>query len=250
MKPPEFSALIVDDEIHNRIVLEKMLQQHIPGVATIYQAGTVQESMDLIEQHKPQLVFLDIQMQGETGFDLLQQIPQPCFEVIFVTAYDQFAIKAFRFNAVDYLLKPIVLQELKAAVSKAFQKLDPNHGNINRMREQWYNGKKFSESITIPTAEGFSVMPLEDIIYCQASSNYTIIHAKGEKKIVSSQTLGYYEELLAEHNFFRAHRSYLINLAQVSSFKKGEGGFIIMRNGDEVELARNNKNEFMQLFKG
>ena len=150
----------------------------------------------------------------------------------------------------DYLLKPIVLQELKAAVSKAFQKLDPNHGNINRMREQWYNGKKFSESITIPTAEGFSVMPLEDIIYCQASSNYTIIHAKGEKKIVSSQTLGYYEELLAEHNFFRAHRSYLINLAQVSSFKKGEGGFIIMRNGDEVELARNNKNEFMQLFKG
>lgn len=252
--PGQLTALIVDDEHHNRVVLEKMLQQHAPVIHTIYLADTVKQAIGLVREHQPQLVFLDIQMQGETGFDLLQQVSDLNFQVIFVTAHDNYAIKAFRFNAVDYLLKPVVVNELKEAVEKAIKKTG-NHSatsrdNINRLQQQMYNGKGITDSITIATAEGFLVIQIRDIVYCQASNNYTVIHLAGKKKITSSQTLGYYEELLAENTFFRTHRSYLVNLAHVTSYKKGEGGYIIMTNGDEVELARNHKTDFMQLFKG
>jgi two-component system LytT family response regulator len=250
----ELTALIVDDELHNRIVLEKMLRQHTPVIKAIYQADTVKQAILLVNEYQPQIIFLDIQMQGETGFDLLQQISDFNFEVIFVTAYDNYAIKAFRFNAVDYLLKPVVVNELKEAIEKAIKKLgshpDVNRDNINRLYQQMYNNKGLTDSITIATPEGFFVIQIRDIVYCQASNNYTIIHLADKKKIISSQTLGYYEELLTDSNFFRTHRSYLINLSHVSSYKRGEGGYIIMTNGDEVELARNHKTNFMHLFKG
>jgi two-component system LytT family response regulator len=252
--PGQLTALIVDDEIHNRIVLEKMLQQHTPAINAIYQADTVKQAIQLIGEYQPQIVFLDIQMKGETGFDLLQQIGDYSFEVIFVTAHDNYAIKAFRFNAVDYLLKPVVVNELKEAIEKAIKKLASRSGNyrdnINRVYQQMYNNKGLTDSITIATSEGFLVLQIRDIVYCQASNNYTIIHLKDKKKIISSQTLGYYEELLADRTFFRTHRSYLINLPHVISYIKGEGGYIIMANGDEVELTRNHKTDFMNLFKG
>jgi two-component system LytT family response regulator len=241
-------------ELTALIVVEKMLRQHTPVIKAIYQADTVKQAMLLVNEYQPQIIFLDIQMQGETGFDLLQQISDFNFEVIFVTAYDNYAIKAFRFNAVDYLLKPVVVNELKEAIEKAIKKLgshpDTNRDNINRLYQQIYNNKGLTDSITIATSEGFFVIQLRDIVYCQASNNYTIIHLADKKKIISSQTLGYYEELLTESNFFRTHRSYLINLSHVTSYKRGEGGYIIMTNGDEVELARNHKTNFMHLFKG
>ncbi len=250
----QLTALIVDDELHNRIVLEKMLVQHKPEISTIYQADTVKQAILLINEYHPQIIFLDIQMQGETGFDLLQQIGDYNFEVIFITAHDHYAIKAFRFNAVDYLLKPVIVNELKEATEKAIKKLDNYSANyrdnIKRLYQQMYNSKELTNSITISTLEGFHVIKIRDIVYCQASDNYTIIHLADKKKITSSQTLGYYEELLTESTFFRTHRSYLINLPHVTSYKKGEGGYIIMSNGDEVELARNHKTNFMHLFKG
>ena len=251
--PAQLTAVIVDDELHNRNVLEKMLQQHTPVISAIYQADTVKQAIQLISEYRPQIIFLDIQMQGETGFDLLQQIGDYNFEVIFVTAHDNFAIKAFRFNAIDYLLKPVVVNELKEAVEKAIKKLgnngNANLDNINRLYQQLSHSKE-TNSITIPTSEGFLVTQIRDIVYCQASNNYTIIHLAEKKKIISSQTLGFYEELLSDSNFFRTHRSYLINIAHITSYKKGEGGYIIMTNGDEVELGRNHKNDFMHLFKG
>lgn len=252
--PGQLIALIVDDEHHNRVVLEKMLRQHVPMISAIYQADTVKMALQLVNEHQPQIIFLDIQMQGETGFDLLQQTGDYNFEIIFVTAHDNYAIKAFRFNAVDYLLKPVVVNELKEAAEKAIKKLGNHPGthrdNINRLYRQMSNGKGTMDSITIATSEGFLVLQVRDIVYCQASNNYTVIHLADNKKITSSQTLGYYEELLADNAFFRTHRSYLVNLAHVTSYKKGEGGYIIMTNGDEVELARNHKTNFIQLFKG
>lgn len=251
--PAQLTAVIVDDELHNRNVLEKMLQQHTPVIGTIYQADTVKQAIQLVSEYRPQIIFLDIQMQGETGFDLLQQIGEYNFEVIFVTAHDNYAIKAFRFNAIDYLLKPVVVNELKEAVEKAIKKLGNNESanldNINRLYQQLSHAKE-TNSITISTSEGFLVSQIRDIVYCQASNNYTIIHLADKKKIISSQTLGFYEELLSDSNFFRTHRSYLINIAHITSYKKGEGGYIIMTNGDEIELARNHKNDFMHLFKG
>ena len=246
--------LIVDDELNNRIVLEKMLLQCIAVAIEIYQAATVNEAVEVINMHHPRIVFLDIHMQGESGFDLLQQLPAYDFEVIFITAHDNYAMKAFRFNAVDYLLKPVVAGELKEAFEKAILRTGhhapSSHENINRLYLQLANNAVLAEVISIATAEGFIVLPVKDILYCQASSNYTYIHINDGKKILSSQTLGYYEELLKDHHFFRAHRSYLINLPHVSSYKKGEAGSITMRNGDEVELSRNNRNDFIQLFKG
>ena len=252
--PDQLTALIVDDELHNRMVLEKMLRQHVPVIHSIYQADTVAKAIRLVTEYRPPVIFLDIQMQGETGFDLLQQITNYDFEVIFITAHDNYAIKAFRFNAVDYLLKPVVVGELKEAVEKALKKLgahlNGNRDNINRVYQQIYNNKGLADSLTIATSEGFLVIQIRDIVYCQASNNYTVIHLVDRKKITSSQTLGYYEELLTDNIFFRTHRSYLVNIAHVSSYKKGEGGYIVMSNGDEVELARNHKNNFMHLFKG
>jgi len=252
--PGQLTALIVDDEIHNRNVLEQMLRKHTPVISSIYQADTVKQATQLINEYQPKIVLLDIQMNGETGFDLLQQIGDFNFEVIFITAHDNYAIKAFRFNAVDYLLKPVVVNELIEAIEKAIKKLSGHSGNyrdnINRLSQQMHNSKEFTDSITIATTEGFLVLRVRDIVYCQASNNYTIIYLADHKKVTSSQTLGFYEELLSDSNFFRTHRSYLINIAHVTSYKKGEGGYITMTNGDEVELGRNHKTDFMHLFKG
>ncbi len=248
------NVLVVDDELNNRIVLERMITQHIPFATDIYQAASVEEALLSIRNNHPKIVLLDIQMQNETGFDLLQQVPHFDFEVIFVTAHDNYAIKAFRFNAVDYLLKPVVVTELKEAMEKALKRLNNNHRstqeNINRAYQQLQHNKGMSNNITIATAEGFVVVPLSNIIYCQASSNYTVIYLQQQQKIISSQTLGYYEELLPNNNFFRAHRSYLLNLTHVKSYRKGEGGTIVMSNNDEIELARNRKANFFELFKG
>ncbi len=176
------------------------------------------------------------------------------FQVIFVTAHDKYALKAFRFHAVDYLLKPLVAHELKEAVNKAINSRTDariNFGDtVNTLYRQLYKNEGLSENLTVTTIDGFKVIPLSNIIYCQANSNYTNIYLTGKEKMISSQTLGYFDELLENRKFFRAHRSYLINLLHVSSYKKGEGGFIIMSNGDEVELSRNNKTFFMEMFKG
>jgi len=246
-------VLIVDDEVHNHVVMQSMLQQHVPFVTEIYKAATVDEALKIINAFHPRIIFLDVQMHNETGFDLLQQISNFDFEVIFVTAHDKYAIRAFRFHAVDYLLKPLVAHELKEAVNKALIQLSSRlhdfKETVNRIYTQLYKNDGLAESLTITTVEGFKVTQLNSIIYCQASSNYTTIYLTDKQKITSSQTLGHFEELLGDKRFFRAHRSYLINLLHVSSYKKGEGGFIIMSNGDEVELSRNNKNSFMQVFK-
>jgi two-component system LytT family response regulator len=246
-------VLIVDDELHNGVVLEKMLLEHFPFISEIRYAATVSEALQSINLYPPHIVFLDIQMHHETGFDLLQQTPDFNFEVIFVTAHDNYAIKAFRFHAVDYLLKPLVVHELKEAVTKAVQRRGSLHHkiseNLNRLYLQLYKDEGDLENLTITTTEGFKVIALANIIYCQASSNYTNIIVDCNQKITSSQTLGYFEELLENKNFFRAHRSYLINLAHVRSYQKGEGGLIVMSNGDEVELSRNHKMNFMHFFK-
>ncbi len=247
-------VLIVDDELHNHVVLQKMLQQNFPFVTDIFHASTVNEALCNINAQHPEIVFLDVQMNNETGFDLLQQVPDIDFKVIFVTAHDSYAIKAFRFHAVDYLLKPVVVQELIEAVNKATVKQSHSQqllqNNLNSLYRKLYKNDGLPDSLTITTMEGFEVTPLASIIYCQANSNYTDIFLIGKQKITSSQTLGYFEELLDNRKFFRVHRSYLVNLLHVSSYKKGEGGSIMMSNGDEVELSRNKKVSFMEMFKG
>lgn len=246
-------AFITDDELQSRILLRKMLQQYFPEIKIAGEASTVDEALKGIQQHKPDIVFLDIQIKEQTGFDLLNQLSEINFALIFTTAFDKYALKAFRFNAIDYLLKPIVTEELIEAVNKINQRSAAASAASKEQVQQLYydikNPKKIHDKIAVPTAEGFIVIPINEIVYCRASSNYTEFFFNDKKSILSSYTLKQYDELLTPQSFFRAHRSYLINLKHVQMYRRGEGGEILMSNGDQIDLSHNNKEAFLELFK-
>lgn len=246
-------AFIIDDEIQSRNILNRMLHHSFPEIALLGEASTVEEGLIGIRENCPNVVFLDIQMKGETGFDLLYRLNEINFALIFTTAFDKYAIKAFRFNAIDYLLKPIVKEELIQAVNKVKQKITPvgptSKGQVEQLYQDIKNPGKIHNKIAIPTSDGFVIIPIEDIVYCRASSNYTEFCLTNKKSILSSYTLKQYDEILTAQSFFRAHRSYLINMAHVKIYRKGEGGEIVMSNGDEIELSRTHKEEFMHILK-
>lgn len=246
------TSFIIDDESQSRSFLRKMLHQYFPEIRVTGEASTVAEGLKGILQYNPDIVFLDIQMNGETGFDLLSRLQKIDFALIFITAYDQYAIKAFRFNAIDYLLKPMVTEELIEAVNKVKQKIAYKQPDSKDLVDQLYKDlqepRKIHDKIAIPTIDGFIIIPINEIIYCQASSNYTEFYLTDGKCILSSYTLKQYDEILNCQSFFRAHRSYLINMAHVKIYKKGDGGEIVMSNGDEIELSRTHKMEFLHLL--
>jgi two-component system LytT family response regulator len=245
-------AFIIDDEFQSRSFLNNMLRQYCPEISLVGEASTVDEGFDGIKKYDPNIVFLDIQMNGETGFDLLKRFQVINFALIFTTAFDQYAIKAFRFNAIDYLMKPIVTDELIEAVNKVKQQTTPSPPVSKVQVEQLHNDikdkKKIHDKLAIPTTEGFTIIPVNEIVYCRASSNYTEFFLADKKCILSSYTLKQYDEILTSQFFFRAHRSYLINLAHVKLYRKGEGGEIVMSNGHEIELSRTHKDEFLHLL--
>lgn len=246
------TTFIIDDEFQSRNFLHRMLQEYFPEMEIVGEASSVKEGLQGIKQYKPDIVFLDIQMQDGTGFDLLGRLPEIDFAIVFVTAYDQYAIKAFRFNAIDYLLKPIVSEELIEAVNKVKQRIVSSKTDSKKLVDQLYqdiqNPKKVHDKIAISTLEGFIIVPINEIIYCQANSNYTRFYLNDKRSILSSYTLKQYDEMLTAQSFFRAHRSYLINMAHVKMYKKGEGGEVVMSNGDEIELSRTHKAEFLHLL--
>jgi two-component system LytT family response regulator len=245
-------AFIIDDEFQSRNFLNNILQQYFPDISLVGQASTVEEGLKGIKEQQPNIVFLDIQMKGETGFDLLSRLPAINFALIFTTAFDQYAVKAFRFNAIDYLLKPILTDELIAAVNKVKQQtaaLQPvSKVQVEQLYQDIKNPHKIHDKIAIPTGEGFIIIPLNEIVYCHADSNYTKFYLTDKKCILSSYTLKQYDEILTTQSFFRAHRSYLINLAHVKMYRRGEGGEIVMSNGHEIELSRTHKDEFLHLL--
>ena len=249
---PEIKAFIVDDEYQGRIILSKMLLQHLPEIRLVGEAETVEEAYEKINDLDPELVFLDIQMKNETGFELLKKFSKIQFNIIFTTAHNEYALKAFRFNAVDYLLKPLILSELVEAVEKVKNNLSSRQffstTQVSQLNEDIRNPKKHLDKITIPTSEGFIVLSIADIIYCEANGNYTEFHLLGNHKILSSYTLKQYHEILIDQHFLRVHRSYLINTTFIKEYKRSGGGIIIMTNGKEIELARQHKEEFLQLF--
>lgn len=248
----KLTAFIIDDEFQSRSILHKMLQQYVPDITLVGQASTVEKGLQGIKEFNPHIVFLDIKMNGETGFDLLNRLPAINFSLIFTTAFDKYAIKAFRFNAIDYLLKPIVAEELIEAVNKmrqrTFATLPTSKGQVEQLYNDIQNPQKVHDKLAIPTAEGFMVIPVEEIVYCHANSNYTEFYLTNKKQIMSSYTLKQYDEMLTSQSFFRAHRSYLINLAHVKMYRKGQGGDIVMSNGHEIELSRTHKDEFLHLL--
>ncbi len=245
-------VLVLDDEVNNQQVLSCLLEAEFPGRFQIHFAANVQDAISVIGTISPQILFLDIRLRNETGFDLLLQKPDLNAQVIFVTAHDQFAVKAFRFNAADYLLKPILAYELRQAVEKVLKTILQSPSANRRETHVFTSDQKSKKDsplfVSIASADRFTVVATRDIVYCRASSNYTTLFITDGQKLISSQTLGYYETLLTGSGFIRVHRSYLIQLSHVKSYKKGDSGGIIMSNGDEVELARQHRALFFELF--
>jgi two-component system LytT family response regulator len=246
------NAFIVDDEYQSRNFLGNLLAKNFPEIELAGQAANVKDGLAGIKKHQPEIVFLDIQMNGETGFDLLNSLPAINFALVVTSAFDRFAVKAFRFNAIDYLLKPIVADELLEAVNKikqkALQTQQVSKSQVEQLYQDMANPQKVHDKIAIPAPEGFIIIPVQEIVYCRANGNYTEFLLADKRCILSSYSLKQYDEILTTQSFFRAHRSYLVNLAHVTMYKRGEGGVIQMSNGHEIELSRTHKNKFLHLL--
>ena len=247
-------TLLIDDELNGREVLEQLLKQYCKSVTIAGSANSIITGIQKINELKPELVFLDIQMPGGTGFDILKQVKNIDFEVIFVTAHDQYAIKAFKCSAVDYLLKPINIDELKNAVSNAEKKLlskqeDLRIGfllnQIDRTKSKWSLDK-----IILPILNGYEILDAADITYCKSEANYTRFYFKDGSNKLASKTMKEFDEILAGNNFFRAHRSYMVNLNFVSKYLRGKGGTLIMKDGIEITVASERKDELIKLMFG
>ncbi|MDO8999209.1 MAG: LytTR family DNA-binding domain-containing protein [Bacteroidota bacterium] len=240
-------ALIVDDEEKSRVTLNSLLTMYCPTVEVIDLCDSVNSALISIANQKPDLVFLDVEMPFHNGFTLLEKIKNPKFEVIFTTAYDHYAIKAIKYSALDYLLKPIDSDDLKAAIAKV-EGYKPSSAISDSKFELLLSNLKVkgnNAKIAVPTFEGLQMVNAADIIKCSADESYTHITLINNTKITVSRLLKEYEELLSDLNFFRVHNSSLINLAHVTKYIKGEGGYVVMSDGSSVEVSRRKKNELL-----
>ena len=234
-------SIIVDDEQKSRESLKILLEDFCENVTVSALCQNVAEGIQAIKQHQPDVVFLDIQMQRETGFDLLNQINSIDFEVIFTTAHSEYAIKAFKFSAIDYLLKPIDVDDLQKALLKVEHKQNQNiSGRLEHLIQNLRTNTPENYKLALPTSDGLVFIQLNSILYCEASSNYTIIYTNNNKYIVS-RTLKQYEDLLGEHKFFRIHNSYLINLNVVKKYIRGDGGYVVLDNDVSLDVSKRKK---------
>jgi two-component system LytT family response regulator len=245
-------AIIIDDVLSGREVLKKLVELNCPDVTVVNTLNSIETGLQAIRKDKPDLVFLDIQMPNASGFDLLNQLDKIDFEIIFVTAHDDYAIKAFKYSAVDYLLKPIKVTELIDAVNKARERIEKDHSgdHIKFMLDKVSPSKKvfLNNKILLPTLGGYNIIDIFEIAYCQSESNYTRFHFVDGKNIVVSKTLKEFESILLENQFFRIHRSYIINLNCIAKYNKGKGGEVVMKDGAVLEVSRDKKEEFLKLF--
>ncbi|RDK87346.1 LytR/AlgR family response regulator transcription factor [Marinirhabdus gelatinilytica] len=244
----EHNIVIVEDEKNSLDALTHLLSEYCEAVNILGTAGTVKESVALIKKVQPDLVFLDVELHSGTGFDVLRQVQEVSFEVIFTTAYEQYAINAIKFSSVDYLLKPIDLDELQEALEKV-KKRKGNEAHITQIKNLLMNlqEKNISDKkICLSTLQGIEFVKVVDIVYCKANGSYTLFSIKGQNNQLVSKNLKEFENLLEEFGFMRVHNSYLINLREVKKYIKSEGGYIIMSNNDHVHLSSRKKDIFLE----
>jgi two-component system LytT family response regulator len=241
-------ALIIDDENRIRELIAKMITSFGFDIEAIPAGENVQSGIKAIEEIKPDIVFLDIQMPDGTGFDVLRSVKNKNFEVVFITAHEEFAIKAIKFSALDYLLKPIDPSELRAAVERAIQAVDDKKedSQFDALQNNIQPNQK--RRLVLKTQESVYVVELHEIIRCEADRNYTSFFLVGGKKILVSKTLKEYETLLSSHNFLRVQQSHLINLDYVDRYDKGNGGSVVMKDGSEVPLSPAKRDIFFKIL--
>lgn len=241
-------ALIIDDEQRTRELIAKMITSFDLGIEAIPMGESVQSGIAAIAAVQPDLVFLDIQMPDGTGFDLLKAIPNKNFEVIFITAHEEFAIKAIKFSALDYILKPVDADELRHAIERALETLNDTKAEPQFEALQHNIQPNQKRRLVLKTQESVHVVELDQIIRCEADRNYTSFFLKNGKKILVSRTLKDYETLLTGHNFLRVQQSHLVNLDYVDRYDKGNGGAVVMKDGSEVPLSPAKRDVFFQIL--
>ena len=241
-------AIIIDDEPDCVKLLALQLKMYCQKVEVVAECTSSEAGLLQIKAMQPDLVFLDIEMPVMNGFQLLEKIGAINFSLVFVTAYDQFAVKAFRFNAIDYLLKPIDGKDLKVAVEKALQQ-KPFPQQLQLLKQQLHGGEKYHpDKIALPYQNGVTFTEVKNILYCEAENNYTRFYVVGGQQCVVSKTLGDIQEVLEERNFLRVHRQYLINLDHIKKYVRGEGNYLIMSNDENIPVARNKKEKLVERF--
>lgn len=235
-------AIIIDDEPDCCDVLSILLERYCPEVKVDAICYSAEDAMKEIASQSPQLVFLDIEMPHMNGFELLKRLPQINFEIIFTTSYDQYAIKAIRFSALDYLLKPIDREELQLAVKKATGRLQhPLPQQLEILMQKFHHQANKVNRIALPTMEGLQLIALDSIISCSSKSNYTILSMKENQKLTISRTLKDIEEMLEDYSFLRVHNSFLVNINEIRKYIRGEGGSLIMSDGSSIDVSRSRK---------
>lgn len=245
-------AILIDDERSSLESLTFELGAYCPDVEVIGTFKDPFEGAKKVQEMKPDLVFLDIEMPGMNGFELLQSLPAITFDVIFVTAYDQFAIRAFEFNALDYILKPVRKVKLVEAVKKVKSRNQHQFAPEQLaalMQNLQLQTRAGIEKIALPIGEGYSMVGIQEICYLHAESNYTWVHMMNGEKHLIAKTLKEIEELLDFPNFYRPHKSYLVNLNHVDKYVRGQGGFLVTSNKDQIPVARSQKNELIEMLK-
>ena len=244
-------AIIIDDEKKSREVLTGLLNMFCKQVEIIAEADSVKTGLEVLSKHKPDVIFLDIQMPDGSGFKLLEKIEKPDFDIIFTTAYDQYAIKAIRHSALDYLLKPVIPDELQNAVNKI--ELKKQKETIEKNLEVLLNNiktpSKKSSKIILSTAEKIHIIEIDNIIRCESDNYYTRFFFTNSKPILISKTLKENEELLSENNFLRIHKSHLVNMKYIKSFIRNDGGYIVMSDGSEIPVSRRKREKVLEILR-
>ena len=240
-------AIIIDDEPDCCESLSILLKRNCPDVNIAGTFYSAEKALVAINEINPQLIFLDIEMPNMNGFEMLEKLPAINFELIFTTSYDQYAIKAIRFSALDYLLKPIDREELQKAVKKVKNRLQkPLTQQLEILLQKINHTNSSIQRIALPTMEGLKLVPVDSIISCASEGNYTIFLTKDKQKIVVSRPLKEVEEMLEEHSFFRVHHSYMVNMNEIDRFIKSEGGYLIMSDGSTVDVSRSKKDQLLK----
>lgn len=249
-----YQALIIDDEKKLLETLEMLLAENCPEIHVCGSANSAREAREMLTSCEVDFIFLDISMPKEDGFAFLRSIPKENYAVIFTTAYEEYAIQAIRASAIDYLLKPINSNELKEAVAKAIlhhekrqsktEAMEIYHESLDNLQEHIQSGQDNITKITVPGQFGFTVVNVADLTYLEADSNYTVLHFDGQKKIMASCSLGEFEKILINLEFFKIHRSTIINLNFLKAYSSYEGDFAVLTDGTELSIARRKLNEF------
>ncbi|RBL89895.1 LytR/AlgR family response regulator transcription factor [Chitinophaga flava] len=241
------TTVIIEDDEKNMHVICDLIRQFAPDLEVVGTASHISESIELIENRAPQLVFMDIQIADGTGFDVLRKLSAKNFELVFITAYDNYALKAFKFAAIDYLLKPVGLNEFREAVDRARTRINEKtrHQHVDTLLHNLAQQSSQDRKISVATVNGFEFLDLKDIIWCHSEGSYTTFHLANNMKVTSSRGLGFYENLLGANNFCRIHQSTIINLRFIKSYIKGKNGYVTMTNGVKLEISQRRKNDFL-----